>query len=357
MLTTLDDLLTHQTFDTHDRVFMDDRRWTERFIIEVHDRAGEVLMHTGLGIYPNTGYMDGFAVVWQDGEQRNLRVGRELGADRWRLGAGPLAFEIVDPLRTWRMTCAPGPHGFSFDLTFERRTQAYQMPTQKIERDGFLLVGYSHFVQAGTYSGWFEIDGRRHDATGWTGERDRSWGVRPASARVRRGLHTWLPMQWDDLSIWVWTHDDQTGEQDGLCGAIRPVATGADDEPLPPIPVTSYRQDLELELIGPHRVLTGAKLRIGGADGSVHEIDVEPMAPLMSIIGGGYGGEHAQGTPKGELYVEHERWSTDPDSFAAIPHSILERSCVFTRRDGAVGHGEFELCIGRHDRLGLGPVD
>ncbi len=83
MLTTLDDLLTHQTFDTHDRVFMDDARWTERFIIEVHDRAGEVLMHTGLGIYPNTRYMDGFAVVWQDGEQRNLRVGRELGEDRW----------------------------------------------------------------------------------------------------------------------------------------------------------------------------------------------------------------------------------------------------------------------------------
>jgi hypothetical protein len=357
MLTTLDDLLTHQTFDTHDRVFMDDARWTERFIIEVHDRAGEVLMHTGLGIYPNTQYMDGFAVVWQDGEQRNLRVGRELGEDRWRLGAGPLAFEIVDPLRTWRMTCAPGAHGFSFDLTFERRTQAYQMPTQKIERDGFLLVGYSHFVQAGTYSGWIEIDGRRHDATGWTGERDRSWGVRPASARVRRGLHTWLPMQWDDLSIWIWTHDDQTGEQDGLCGAIRPVAAGPDEEPGPPIPVTSYRQDLQIELIGPHRVLTGATLQIGGADGSVQEIDVKPMAPLMSIIGGGYGGEHPQGTPKGELYVEHERWATDPQSFAAIPHSILERSCVFTRSDGAVGHGEFELCIGRHDRLGLGPID
>lgn len=355
MLTELDDLLTHQTFDTHDRVFMDDPRWTERFIIEVHDPAGAMLMHTGLGIYPNTGYMDGFAVVWQGGEQRNLRVGRTLARDRWRLGAGPLAFEIIDPMRSWTMSCEPGGHGFSFDLRFDRRTAPYQMPTQRIERDGFLLVGYSHFVQAGTYSGWIEIDGRRYDCTGWAGERDRSWGVRPASARVRRGLHTWLPMQWDDLSIWVWTHEDERGHQDGLCGAIRPVAAPG-EEPATPIPVVAYEHDLELELIGPHRVLAGGRLRISGADGHVHEVDVEPLPPLMSLIGGGYGGKDAQGTPKGELFVEHERWSTDPGIFARIPHSILERSCRFTRADGAVGYGEFELCIGRHDRLGFGEV-
>jgi hypothetical protein len=356
MLTELDDLLTHQTFETHDRVFMDDPRWTERFIIEVHDPEGRMLMHTGLGIYPNTGYMDGFAVVWQGDEQRNLRVGRTLGRDRWRLGAGPLGFEITDPMRSWRMVCEPGEHRFAFDLQFDRRTQPYQMPTQRIERDGFLVVGYSHFVQAGTYTGWMEVDGVRYDCDGWTGERDRSWGVRPASARVRRGLHTWLPIQWDDLSIWVWAHDDQTGRQDGLCGAIRPVA-GPGEEPGEPVPVIAYAHDLELETIGPHRVLTGGRLRIEGADGQVHELRVEPMAPLMSLIGGGYGGKDAQGTPKGELFVEHERWATDPESFARIPHSILERSCRFIRADGRVGTGEFELCIGRHDRYGFGDVD
>ncbi len=81
-----------------------------------------------------------------------------------------------------------------------------------------------------------------------------------------------------------------------------------------------------------------------------------PLAPLMSLIGGGYGGQHAQGTPKGDLFVESERWRTDPDSFAQIPHSILERTCMFKRADGRVGHGEFELCIGRYDPKGLGDV-
>jgi hypothetical protein len=229
------------------------------------------------------------------------------------------------------------------------------MPTQRIERDGYLLVGYSHFVQAGTYSGWMKVDGRHYDCDGWTGERDRSWGVRPASARVRRGLHTWLPMQWDDLSIWIWTHDDGTGQQDGLCGAIRPVSE-SDGEPDEPVPVVAYEQDLDIELIGPHRVLKGGRLRVDGQDGSWHEIEVTPLAPLMSLIGGGYGGRHAQGTPKGELFVESERWRTDPASFARIPHSILERTCRFELADGRVGYGEFELCIGRHDRLGFGEV-
>jgi hypothetical protein len=195
MITELDDYLTHQTFETHDRVFMDDPRWTERFIFDVHDPAGEVLMWCGLGIYPNTRYMDGFAIAWHDGVQHNVRCGRERHEDMWRLHAGPLRFDVVEPLRTWRLALDDAGYGLAFDITFTRITQPFQMPTQIIERDGAIFVGYSHFVQAGRYEGWVEAGGRRFDCTGWTGERDRSWGVRPASARVRRGFHTWLPFQ------------------------------------------------------------------------------------------------------------------------------------------------------------------
>ncbi len=183
MLTELDDLLTHQTFETHDRVFLDDPRWTERFIFEVHDRTGEVFLFTGLGIYPNTGYMDGFSICWHDGRQRNLRAGRELGDDRWTLHAGPIRFDIVEPMKTWRLAAEDAGSGFAYELEFRRRCRPFQMPTMRLERDGELLVGYSHFDQGGEYSGWIEVDGQRIEVDGWTGERDRSWGVRPASAR------------------------------------------------------------------------------------------------------------------------------------------------------------------------------
>jgi hypothetical protein len=349
MLTELDDLLTHQTFETHDRVFLDDPRWTERFIIEVHDPEGELLIWTGLGIYPNTGYMDGFAVCSHDGRQRNLRAGRELGDDRWHLHAGPLRFDILDPMKTWRFAADDAGAGFSFELEFERRTQPFQMPTMLIERDGDLVVGYSHFVQAGTYSGWVDVDGRRFDVSGWTGERDRSWGVRPASARTRTGMHTWLPIQFDDFSIWLWSRDDRKGEQAGLCGAVRPVG----DNPGPPVPITEFKHALEIEEVGPHRMLRGGRIQIATAD-EAFELEIEPLGPMMSLIGGGYGGEHAQGTPKGPLFVDGEVWDLrEPGVFEAIPHSILEFSCRFHTADGKSGHGPYELCIGEHQRYGL----
>lgn len=353
MLSELDDLLTHQTFETHDRVFLDDPRWTERFIIEVHDTAGEVFLFTGLGIYPNTGYMDGFAICWHDGKQHNLRAGRELGGDRWRLHAGPLRFDIPDPMRTWRLAADDAGYGFSFDIVFTRRTLPVQMPTMRIERDGELLVGYSHFVQAGDYEGWIEADGKRYDVSGWSGERDRSWGVRPPSARTRRGLHTWLPIQFDDRSIWVWTRDDQQGEQVGLCGFVRPVGR---DDPGEPVAVTAYRHDLDVELVGEHRVLRGGRLEIETADGELIELGVEPLGPVISLVGGGYGGKDAQGTPKGPLFVDSEIWDFNvPGAFEDVPHSILEHPCRFTWGD-RVGYGCFELCIGAYEPFGWSTV-
>jgi hypothetical protein len=354
MLTELDDLLTHQTFETHDRVFMDDPRWTERFIIEVHDQRGDVFLFTGLGIYPNTQYMDGFAICWHENRQHNLRAGRELGDKRWQLQAGPLAFEIVDPMNTWRLAAGDAGFGFSFDIEFARRTQPFQMPTMLIERGGEIMVGYSHFVQAGRYSGWIEVDGKRYDVDGWTGERDRSWGVRPASARTRKGLHTWLPIQFEDESIWLWTRDDKHGNQAGLCGAIRPVDL---DAPGAPVEITGYRHDLKIELVRDHRVLRGGRLEIDAADGRTLRLEVEPLGPVISLIGGGYGGEHAQGTPKGPLFVDGEVWDfNEAGRFEAISHSILEHPCRFSSPDGRIGYGCFELCIGEYAPFGLGPI-
>jgi hypothetical protein len=356
MLTELDDLLTHQTFETHDRVFIDDPRWTERFIIEAHDPDGAVQLHTGLGIYPNTNYMDGFACVAANGEQRNIRAGRTMDQDRWRLHTGPLKFDIVEPMRSWRLRCDDAGYGFSFDLTFTRRTQPVQMAPDVVERDGFLVVHYTHFVQSGRYEGWIEVDGVRHDAAGWTGERDRSWGVRPASARVRNGFHTWLPMQWDDLSIWLTTREGPTGERMTLSGAISPVAeNGA--EPGPPVAVADFSHDLDIELVGHHRVLRGGTLRVVGADGSAHDIAVRHHGPMLSVYGGGYGGPDAQGTPKGDGFLNGERWSTDPESFKQVPHSILEHICRFDRADGHSGHGCFELCVGRYEPKGFPAVE
>jgi hypothetical protein len=256
-------------------------------------------------------------------------------------------------MRVWRLACDETEAGFAFDLTFTARTHPFQMPTMTIERDGALLVGYSHFVQAGRYDGWVAVEGRRRAVSGWTGERDRSWGVRPPSARTRRGLHTWLPIQFDDLSVWVWTHEDAQGARTGLCGAVRRI--GADAPP--PVAVVDYAADLDIDLVGHHRVLRGGRLLIVTADGERLELEVERLPPLLSLYGGGYGGERPQGTPKGPLSVEAEVWDhRRPGALERVPHSILEHGCR-VRLGDRVGYGCFELCVGEYAPKGLPPVD
>ena len=51
------------------------------------------------------------------------------------------------------------------------------------------IFDYTRFTQFGTWNGWIEVDGDRHDvepATVW-GSRDRSWGVRPAGEPAATG--------------------------------------------------------------------------------------------------------------------------------------------------------------------------
>lgn len=354
-LSALDDHLVHQTLDNLGSVISEDERWTERFIIEAHAPDGSLMLFTGLGVYPNTNYVDGFALVGVGQEQRNLRAGRYFRQDemdRFDLRAGPLRFEILVPGRRWRLAADDVGQGFAFELVFQMRTQPYQMPTMRIVREHTLVVGYSHFVQAGRFDGWIELDGVRHQVDGWTGERDRSWGVRPSSARVRRGLHYWVPLQFDDLSIWLWGHEDAEGRSEGVCGAVRPVG----DDPGSPIPVVGIRHQLEIEQVGPHRVLRAGEFDILTADERHHHIEVCRDGPVLALVGGGYGGADAQGRPKGAAFVAFDQWSMEPESFRAVPHTILEHACE-CRLGGRVGRGDVELCIGEYAPLGLGAVE
>jgi hypothetical protein len=255
-------------------------------------------------------------------------------------------------MKRWRLSADDVGQGFAFDLAFEGHTAPYEMPTMLTERDGDPLVGYCHFVQAGAYNGWIEVDGHRREVSGWVGERDRSWGYRPASARVRRGLHLWVPIHFDDVTFWFWSHEDADGNAAGTFGAIRPLGEGAG----PAVPITGVKHELDIELIGPHRVLRGARLEITGADGSRHEIEMEPDGPLIALMGAGYGGPDAQGTPKGPHFVNHEQWSTLDADLHEVPHTILKTSCR-ARNGDRHGRGAVELSMGEYRPLGIGPVE
>jgi hypothetical protein len=355
-LSKLDDFPGHQTLENIAAVELPHPMWTDRFIIEMHDPNGELMLFTGAGLYPNANYFDGFAVLADRELQRNVRAGRELSdptRDRSDLGAGPLQFTIEAPMERWRLQAADAGQGFAFDLAFSGRTTPYEMPTMLTERRGEPLVGYSHFVQAGRFDGWIDVEGTRREIAGWPGERDRSWGFRPASARVRSGLHLWVPLHFEDISIWFWRHENADGVADGTFGAIRPLDTAGGGEP---IPIASVEHDLDIELVGPHRVLRHARFVITGVDGSRYEVEAEPDGPIIGLSGAGYGGPHPQGTPKGPDFVATDRWGTTDDQLAELPHTILKASCTL-RCGERRGRGGVEISMGEYRPLGFGPVD
>jgi hypothetical protein len=354
-LSALDDFPSHQTLENIARVSSTDPRWTDRFIIEMLDPSGDLLLYTGMGLYPNVNYADAFAVVGDRRLQRNVRAGRTLddaGVDRSDLSAGPIKFVIEQPMQRWRLSAADVGQGFAFDLRFEAQTQPYEMPTMLTEREGKPLVGYSHFVQAGSYEGWLDVAGTRHVISGWIGERDRSWGYRPASARVRRGLHLWVPLHFDDLSIWFWSHEDADGRTQGTFGAVRPIG----EPSRPAVPIVSLKHDLSIELVGPHRVLRAGRFVIDAADGARYEVTAEPDGPLIGLLGAGYGGPDPQGTPKGPDFIAIDSWSTADGDLLAMPHTMLKQSCRL-RCGSREGRGEVELSMGEYQPLGIGPVE
>ena len=62
-------------------------------------------------------------------------------------------------------------------------------------------MDYTRLTQNGRYTGWIELDGKRRSVDGFTGTRDRSWGVRPVGARDAQETVPPAPPQF----YWIWS--------------------------------------------------------------------------------------------------------------------------------------------------------
>ena len=112
------------------------------------------------------------------------------------LQVGPVHYELVEPMRRWRLTAAgdstAGP--LAMDVTFDALTPAMGADGQGQDRSGSSaetgqMVGKGHLEQAGRWSGWIEVDGRRSRlGPEARGNRDKSWG----------------PRRWGGPKMWRW---------------------------------------------------------------------------------------------------------------------------------------------------------
>src|ERR1051326_4702287 len=143
MITEKDDFLAHPAESAAPD-------WFDRFWINAHSIDGRVTISQGIGIYANVGVVDGVAVVAWGRGQRVVRGSRQ-GGDPSQLSIGPIAAEVVDPLRRWRFRLDPANDaGIAYDFEFRGTFEPI---------DCGRMGHWSHFTQAGTAAGKLVIDG------------------------------------------------------------------------------------------------------------------------------------------------------------------------------------------------------
>lgn len=303
-------------------------RFFNRFMFNLHPTdATAPSIIVGAGLYPPRDVVDGFAILTTQSEQRNVRFSTELSATNGS-SAGPLSWEIVEPMKTWHLALGPNPTGLEFDLEWRARTRAWH-GTIGVEGS----ASFEHLFQSGFYDGWLSIDGARQDVAGWYGQRDRSRGVRTMSGG--QGLHIWYQAQFADRSIGFILVENREHGRLFLEGAVMHTDGALDT-------IVDVGHDLEFDA---NLDLVRGRVSVFTESGESYEIDADARAGGGYMAGGGYGGHH--GTPMGRDHVEHDVYPLDGSiSPRTVDTSLTDRLTRFTW-DGQPGLGIFEFALTR----------
>src|SRR5215510_4916276 len=107
MLTGFDDYPVHQTAEPVAQPSTGDRNFYDRYFFNGYSRSGDLFFAAALGLYPNRRVMDAALSVVRNGRQHNLRASRLAPAERAETRVGPIAVEVIEPLRTLRVRVEP----------------------------------------------------------------------------------------------------------------------------------------------------------------------------------------------------------------------------------------------------------
>jgi hypothetical protein len=208
----LDEYPVHQVPLSMKYVATGDRNAYDRCIFHVLDHEGRTLLILGLGVYPNLGVIDAYATLRLGDTLHAVRASDALDDDsRTNLAVGPLRIPVERPLCDFVLSYEAAPDdadGLSYEINWTADFPALWEPHHLQRRGGRLTLEGRRFVQAGHCDGWIRVGGRELRVQGWTGTRDRSWGVRPvpgeeggrfAEEQPTAGFHWIWPGEGDAL--------------------------------------------------------------------------------------------------------------------------------------------------------------
>jgi hypothetical protein len=328
MLTKLDETLRHQLPTTFDHVGTSDPRFYDRYFFGVHDPAGSMVVHLGIGLYSNMNVMDGYVSIQvpqaSGGSlQHNLRISRALRPDIDMVTVGPLGIDIVEPFEHARIVCDGTQHGIGLDLDWRSRYAPTEEDHHFSRLRGRVTQDYRRYTQLGVASGTITLGDAQHAVTEWFSPRDHSWGVRqqvagpePVTGPPGWGTEAfgfvffWLPFDCGDVAGHLQLQVLGDGTVRYRNGELfRP--DGSTDA------VTAI--DLDADFYSGTRAFSQIRAHVACASGASHDIVVEPLLRGFSMDGTGYdwGWNDGQGLGvyRGEQYVEADVYDLgDPET-------------------------------------------
>lgn len=373
-LVPADESFNHQITSTFASVAQTDRSWTEKVCAMAAQRDGSVQAAFGLGKYTNRGVLDAYAGVSRGVEQWTVRASRRLAPDYDRPEAGPIRYEVLEPLHQIRFTLLPNdvvPISFQWRFTAVVPA-ALENREMHRSRDGLRLdADIVRYHQIGTASGWIEVDGERYemDDASAVSTRDHSWGVRyqvgrplddveeavrpPGTSSVviwspilcerpdasRYGLHLYYQRH----SLGSWDRIELQGGVEETNGRRHPFAA------VVPQP----------EVDADNRRLRRAVLDCTMPDGSKRPLTVRALSDTGFHLGTGlyFGFDgHWHGEWRGDLHIdgEHIPDCSHPDVARRV-HQIRDNLVeVEDPVGGGIGVGNMQtIFAGPHPELGL----
>src|ERR1700742_3494284 len=94
-----------------------DRNFYDRYFFNGYTTDCSTFFAAALGVYPHLNVMDAAFSVIQDGVQSNLHASKLLNMERMDTTVGPIAVEVIEPLKKLRVRVADNVHGISCDVT------------------------------------------------------------------------------------------------------------------------------------------------------------------------------------------------------------------------------------------------
>jgi len=366
MLSKFDDYPIHQTPEPVARPATSDRNAYDRYWFNGYADDGEFYFGIGMGLYPHRNILDcGFSIV-RDGEQHAFHASGRAPREPSDTQVGPFKIEIVEPMRSLRVTIAPNDTGIECDLTFTARTACIEEGRQTLRQNDRVIMDATRFAQFGRWQGEIRYAGKTVpvDSTRVYGTKDRSWGIRPIgegdvggapSSELPQIFFLWAPIHFDNhctfFSVfenehgWRWHEDGMIVPAYEVPGEIPDIEDPNADLARP----TGY--DVRYEP-GTRRA-ESAEIKLGSRSGQNLTIELEP---LLTFRMKGIGYQHPEwshGRWKGELAVEGEWWKVDdikPMEFENLHiQQVMRATC-----DGREGIGVMEqLCLGPHAPSGF----